>query len=43
MYPKIKRKKQKIKINIINNIKNFIINFKNIEYFVLFMKKSFHF
>lgn len=50
LYPKIKIKKNKLKISIksyISNIKNFIVNSINIfqsrKYFILFIKKSLHF
>jgi len=50
MYPKIKIKKTKRSIiidNIIDNIRNILLIFVNIiaskGYFILFMKKCFHF
>lgn len=48
LYPKIKNTKPKTSIkDIINNTKNDIINsidiFRNRKYFILFIKKSFHF
>lgn len=50
LYPKVKRKKQKIKISLLDTIISIkssiyiIINvLKSREYFVLFMKKNFHF
>lgn len=50
LYPKIKRKKSRFKIfitNITSNIKNTIYTIIKIiqsrEYFILFMKKNFHF
>ena len=47
-YPKIKKKKRKFKMNnITDSIKNLIYTgvkiFQSKEYFILFMKKSFHF
>lgn len=50
LYPKIKQKKEKAKLSIINkfnkinhSILSFIQNFKNIDYLILFLNKSFHF
>lgn len=50
LYPKIKIRKEKNRecfINIVNSIKNVIVSgirvLKNREYFILFVKKSFHF
>ena len=50
LYPKIKIKKNKFRISkksYISNIKNVIVNsiniFQNRKYFILFIKKSFHF
>lgn len=50
LYPKIKEKKNKIKLSISNeiykiknNVFNFIRNFRGIDYFLLFLSKCFHF
>lgn len=49
LYPKIKQKKSNFKLyinKIVDNIKNLFINIilslKSKEYFIIFMKKSFH-